>query len=171
VVLKPLLFCGSAFRNIGKCVLPEEKVRIWTLHPRYLDKQGLVALWREGLLAQAVLLGRTKGYVRHPQLVRFRAQRAPVAAIATYLKVVYEEAKQRGYAFDLGRICGRGMRKRIPETRGQLLYEWSHLMSKIRGRSPEHFNAVNHISMPETHPLFEIIPGDVRDWEKRKPSK
>jgi hypothetical protein len=29
--------------------------RIWSLHPKYLDARGLVALWREGLLAQAVL--------------------------------------------------------------------------------------------------------------------
>jgi hypothetical protein len=37
-------------------------MRLWTLHPRYLDSQGLVALWREGLLAQAVLRNRTRGF-------------------------------------------------------------------------------------------------------------
>jgi len=25
-------------------------MRLWTLHPKYLDARGLVALWREGLL-------------------------------------------------------------------------------------------------------------------------
>jgi hypothetical protein len=39
----------------------------------YLDGRGLVALWREALLAQAVLRGRTRGY-RHPQLARFRSR-------------------------------------------------------------------------------------------------
>jgi hypothetical protein len=27
-------------------------MRIWTVHPRYLDPKGLVAAWREALLAQ-----------------------------------------------------------------------------------------------------------------------
>ena len=38
-----------------------QRMRLWSLHPRYLDAKGLVALWREGLLAQAVLKGQTKG--------------------------------------------------------------------------------------------------------------
>lgn len=37
-------------------------MRLWTLHPKYLDPKGLVALWRETLLAQRVLAGRTRGY-------------------------------------------------------------------------------------------------------------
>jgi Pyrimidine dimer DNA glycosylase len=48
-------------------------MRIWSLHPQYLDRQGLTAAWREGLLAQKVLTGTTKGYRNHPQLRRFRA--------------------------------------------------------------------------------------------------
>jgi hypothetical protein len=43
-------------------------MRLWSLHPQYLDPQGLVALWREALLAQAVLRGKTRGYKHHPQL-------------------------------------------------------------------------------------------------------
>lgn len=141
-------------------------MRIWTVHPRYLDRQGLVALWREGLLAQAVLLGRTKGYMHHPQLVRFQAQRSPVAAIATYLAFVHEESCQRGYSFDFDRIQRRRMRKSIPETRGQLLYEWSHLLAKVKRRSPEQFASIRHISEPLCHPLFEIVQGETRHWEK-----
>jgi hypothetical protein len=30
-------------------------MRIWSLHPKYLDSKGLVALWRESLLAKNVL--------------------------------------------------------------------------------------------------------------------
>ncbi|HKX52383.1 MAG TPA: pyrimidine dimer DNA glycosylase/endonuclease V [Nitrosospira sp.] len=37
-------------------------MRLWTLHPRYLDTKGLVAAWREALLAQKVLSGLTSGY-------------------------------------------------------------------------------------------------------------
>ena len=74
-------------------------MRLWTLHPRYLDPRGLVALWREGLLAQAVLLGRTKGYSHHPQLHRFAAQRGGAGCLAEYLRVVQKEATRRGYRF------------------------------------------------------------------------
>ncbi len=141
-------------------------MRLWTVHPRYLDRQGIVALWREGLLAQAVLLGRTKGYTHHPQLDRFRAQRSPVAAIATYLEFVFKESGQRGYSFDFDRIQKRRMHKLIPETRGQLLYEWSRLLAKMKTRSPMHFASLRHISDPQCHPLFEIVPGGIRQWER-----
>lgn len=145
----------------------EKKMRIWTIHPRYLDRQGLLALWREGLLAQAVLLGRTRGYVHHPQLNRFRNLPSPVAGIATYLEAVYNESVIRGYHFDKTLLQPWRAKKRIPETQGQLLYEWAHLRSKLQRRSPEHFFNIRYIGSPEPHPLFEIIPGEVRDWEKK----
>ena len=67
-------------------------MRLWSLHPRYLDRAGLVALWREALLAQAVLRGATRGYRRHPQLVRFRSHPDPEGAIAAYLEGICREA-------------------------------------------------------------------------------
>src|SRR5665811_1970085 len=98
-------------------------MRLWTVHPRHLDAAGLVALWREALLAQAVLLGRTRGYTRHPQLQRFRSAADPIACIASYLRVVADEAKARGYAFNPARIVASGSPvPPIAETRGQLLY-------------------------------------------------
>ena len=60
-------------------------MRIWSVHPRYLDRQGLLACWRESLLAQAVLADATKGYQHHPQLERFREQPDPLVAIGAYL--------------------------------------------------------------------------------------
>ena len=66
-------------------------MRLWTLHPKYLDAKGLVALWREALLAQKVLRGATKGYRHHPQLLRFSNSKNPPAALAAYLKAVHEE--------------------------------------------------------------------------------
>ena len=47
-------------------------MRLWSVHPKYLDSKGLVALWREALLAKQVLEGGTKGYRNHPQLDRFK---------------------------------------------------------------------------------------------------
>lgn len=141
-------------------------MRLWTIHPCYLDRQGLLAVWREALLAQAVLLGRTKGYTRHPQLVRFREQRSPVAAVASYLQSVHDESVVRRYRFNHSLIRKPRMKTRIRETRGQLLFEWSHLLSKLRTRSPDAFARLRRIRNPEPHPLFEIIPGKVRNWEK-----
>lgn len=142
-------------------------MRIWTLHPRYLDAAGLVALWREALLAQAVLLGRTRGYRQHPQLQRFRTAADPVACIAGYLHGVAEEATSRGYSFNPARISASGGPVRpIPETRGQLLYEWEHLGRKLRRRSPAWYRDQVAGAQPKPHPLFRIVAGGVRDWER-----
>jgi hypothetical protein len=142
-------------------------MRLWTLHPRHLDAAGLVALWRESLLAQAVLLGRTRGYTRHPQLQRFHAAADPLASIAGYLRAVAEEAALRGYAFDAARIvaCERTPRP-IAETKGQLLYEWEHLGRKLERRSPEWHRDQFTGAQPKPHPLFRIVAGRVRDWER-----
>jgi hypothetical protein len=71
-------------------------MRIWSLHPKYLDTKGLVALWRETLLAKHVLENKTKGYRNHPQLNRFKTCTNPLHAINYYLSVVHEEAERRG---------------------------------------------------------------------------
>ena len=141
-------------------------MRIWTVHPRYLDRQGLLALWREGLLAQAVLLGKTRGYRYHPQLVRFRRQRDALAAIATYLVAVHREAVRRGYAFDALKINKRRTRARIAETAGQLQYEWQHLKMKLGKRNDPLLSDYARFRDPLPHPLFRIVPGPVREWEK-----
>ncbi|MGH9443239.1 MAG: pyrimidine dimer DNA glycosylase/endonuclease V [Thermoanaerobaculia bacterium] len=141
-------------------------MRLWTLHPRHLDPAGLVAVWREGLLAQAVLLGRTRGYTRHPQLERFRAAPDPVAAIAAYLRGIHEEAAARGYRFDASRVAkAPPPPRRIAETRGQLEYEWMHLRRKLRARNPR-WLARTRGAAPEAHPLFRLTAGRVRGWER-----
>jgi hypothetical protein len=142
-------------------------MRLWTLHPKYLDAKGLVALWREALLAQKVLSGKTKGYRHHPQLIRFRAHPRPMATIASYLNGVYEEACRRGYQFDVSKIGRQRTRTRLRETDGQLLYEWNHLRQKLKRRAPSLFSAHENICQPEAHPLFRICKGKVRDWENK----
>ena len=140
-------------------------MRLWTLHPKYLDARGLVALWREGLLAQAVLRGRTRGYTRHPQLTRFRESPAPLASIASYLVAVHDEATRRGYRFDRRKI-GRFGRARLRATAGQLAYEWSHLKAKLAGRDRARLASLRRIARPDVHPLFRIAPGAVEPWER-----
>jgi hypothetical protein len=143
-------------------------VRIWSLHPKYLDRQGLIALWREALLAQKVLRGDTRGYRHHPQLLRFRSQLDPVAAIAQYLEYVFAEAVTRGYKFDLHKIEVRRINVQILVSRDQLLYEWEHLKGKLQARHPERFREYQQVDDPEPHPLFNIVEGEIEDWERRK---
>ena len=141
-------------------------MRLWTLHPRHLDAKGLVAVWREGLLARAVLCGQTRGYTRHPQLERFRACAMPVAAIDAYLGAVCDEADARGYRFDRGKLAAAPPGLRLPASEGQLDYEWRHLLAKLARRDPERHAASCAIARPLAHPLFEIVPGPVAPWER-----
>ena len=141
-------------------------MRLWTLHPKYLDARGLVALWREALLAQKVLRGATRGYRHHQQLRRFTASADPPAALAAYLAGVREESVRRGYQFDASKIGRRRFRGRLKETRGQLLYEWRHLKRKWKLRDPKRLRDLATMKIPAPHPLFKIVPGPVRDWEK-----
>lgn len=140
-------------------------MRLWSLHPRYLDAKGLVALWREALLAQAVLAGLTRGYRHHPQLARFRDSAAPEDYIAAYLFAVREEALARGYRFDAGRIRAGGRVKRLTVSSGQLEYEWMHLKNKLARRSPSRLEELETLVRPQPHPLFRVVPGPIADWE------
>lgn len=146
-------------------------MRLWTVHPRYLDAKGLVAAWREGLLAQKVLRGQTRGYTRHPQLYRFQARRSPIQTIAVYLIGLANEADRRGYNFDRAKIsvCRPGIK--FTETRGQLLFEWSHLKQKLRCRSPKSYRLCRKIDVPRAHPLFRIVSGSIQDWERTNSGK
>lgn len=141
-------------------------MRLWSLHPRYLDSRGLVALWREALLAQAVLGGRTSGYRYHPQLVRFRSHPRPLAAIAEYLCGVLTEAQRRNYHFADGAIGPARTSRRIAVTRGQMEHEWKHLLRKLRKRDPERYRRLRGLKRPTPHPLFRVVPGPVESWEK-----
>lgn len=143
-------------------------MRLWTLHPRYLDSRGLVALWREALLAQAVLDGRTSGYTHHPQLRRFRDTPSPMDAIATYLHAVQSEATLRGYRFDATKIGSDRSALPIVVTRGQVEYEWKHLIEKLRVRDPSWLEQFITLSLPGLNPMFELIPGPIAEWEVRR---
>jgi hypothetical protein len=141
-------------------------VRLWSLDPSYLDTKGLLALWREGLLARAVLRGATKGYRRHPQLTRFREQPAPVSAINAYLRYVLLEAESRGYRFDRRRL---GPIRRPPDmvvSTGQLCFEVEHLRSKLRVRDLRALVRLDGEREVRAHPLFRVEDGPVAEWER-----
>ena len=141
-------------------------MRLWSLHPKYLDAKGLVALWREGLLAQAVLMGRTRGYKHHPQLQRFREHAKPIAAIRAYLQVVWDEAERRGYRFDRSKIGRQTTAPMICVTTGQMTFEYEHLVRKLRRRDPSRYVTLSKVSRVECHPLFKRVRGKMEPWEK-----
>ena len=142
-------------------------MRLWTLHPVYLDARGLTACWREALLAQKVLSGLTQGYRHHPQLQRFRQSGDPIAAIRYYLLVLWQEANRRAYRFDLSRIdTPAGTPPDIPVTAGQLAFEKRHLLSKLSKRAPRQAETLEKTESPLPHPLFSIHEGPVEEWEK-----
>jgi Pyrimidine dimer DNA glycosylase len=141
-------------------------LRLWTLHPQYLDPPGLVALWRESLLARAVLRGETRGYRHHPQLHRFLDHAAPRSAINNYLAGILSEAESRGYSFDRTKVGPRRSHVNLVSTDGQLQYEWRHLLHKLEARNPTYFRRLRGIAYPQPHPLFKILPGPTEPWER-----
>ncbi|UCG41851.1 MAG: hypothetical protein JSU73_08150 [candidate division WOR-3 bacterium] len=143
-------------------------MRLWSLHPKYLDRAGLVAVWREALLAQAVLAGRTKGYHSHPQLGRFRGHPTPRRAIAAYLHGLWLEANARGYQFDPDKFRKYPGVRRIVVSRGQLDFEFEHLRRKLKSRDPARHEKLSGTEQVLPHPLFRVGAGAVADWENAR---
>jgi hypothetical protein len=141
-------------------------MRLWSLHPRYLDRQGLLGCWREALLAQKVLNGLTRGYTRHPQLERFRSCPDPLAAVATFLAGLADEAERRGYHFDGSKIPPQRFSGTLQVTEGQVRLEWAHLQEKLARRDPAWLANLPNVDLPDCHPLFVVMLGEVEPWER-----
>lgn len=143
-------------------------MRLWSVHPKYLDSRGLVALWREGLLAKRVLERSTKGYLNHPQLIRFKAHERPIALINAYLYQVWIEACKRGYKFNMAKMEPIELRGVVTVTRGQLKFELSHLIRKLERRDLKKLEELKKIepSKIEANAVFEVVEGDVEEWER-----
>lgn len=145
-------------------------MRLWSIHPKYLDAIGLIAVWREGLLAKKVLENKTKGYKNHPQLVRFKNYKDPIFAINAYLYEIYKEGLGRGYKFNPKKICEVESKEIITVTSEQIKYEFKHLLKKLRKRSRRKYNEIREIkdNEIEVNPIFKIIKGEIEPWEKLK---
>ena len=140
-------------------------MRIWSIHPKYLDTKGIVALWRETLLAKNVLEGNTKGYKNHPQLNRFKAEENPLEAINQYLAEVWDEATRRGYNFDRNKIDFDFQKIKIDVTTGQLQYEFNHLLKKLEQRDPERYKQFEKLKMVDCAEIFDVKEGEIEKWE------
>ncbi|MEI6056898.1 MAG: pyrimidine dimer DNA glycosylase/endonuclease V [Lentisphaerota bacterium] len=140
-------------------------MRLWSLHPKYLDSKGLVALWRETLLARNVLEGKTIGYRHHPQLERFKKSKNPLNAINQYLSFVYSEALDRSYKFSEDKIDWNFIETRLSVTEGQVNFEAEHLLKKLEIRDIQRYKELKNQKAFAVNPIFELIPGDVESWE------
>lgn len=136
------------------------------MHPSYLDSKGIVALWREGLLARKVLEGKTKGYTNHPQLLRFKNAPDPLSSIDSYLEAVVVEATKRGYSFDASKIRIGLRAPKMRVTEGQLAHELRHLQNKLVVRDPNRLESVQDLVSPKPHPLFRTVAGEIEGWER-----
>ncbi|MBE9487717.1 MAG: hypothetical protein IMY73_00890 [Bacteroidetes bacterium] len=141
-------------------------MRLWSLHPKYLDNIGLIACWREGLLARKVLLGETKGYKNHPQLIRFKKLKDPIKALDSYLFWILKESENRGYNFTKNKIDKFYENIKIDITKNQIEYEFEFLKRKLIKRNPYLYNNLIDIENPESNPIFNIIEGEIEEWEK-----
>ncbi|WP_289054639.1 pyrimidine dimer DNA glycosylase/endonuclease V [Carboxylicivirga marina] len=140
-------------------------MRIWSIHPKYLDTKGLIALWRETLLARKVLNGKTKGYTNHPQLERFKHTNNPLKYIDKYLEFVFDEANKRGYHFDETKFIPRDEHLTLTVNKEQMQYELKHLLVKLNFREPKLYKQVSLVKQPAPHPLFKVIDGQIENWE------
>ncbi|MEI7451852.1 MAG: pyrimidine dimer DNA glycosylase/endonuclease V [Candidatus Falkowbacteria bacterium] len=141
-------------------------MRLWSLNPKYLDRAGLLAVWREGLLARKVLLGETVGYKNHPQLIRFKQFKNPVKVIDAYLNGILEEASERNYNFDSTKIKLIKDNFKIPLNQGQLQYEFSHLLKKLEKRDRLKYLELKKLDKITPHKIFKLVPGEIEDFEK-----
>ena len=140
-------------------------MRIWSIHPKYLDTKGLVTVWREALLAKHVLEGKTKGYKNHPQLNRFKVAKNPVDTINQYLSEIFIEASNRNYNFSKQKIDWKFKKSELTVTIGQLNYEVEHLLNKLQIRDTIKFKQLKTNITFDSHPLFKVIDGDIENWE------
>ena len=129
-------------------------MRLWIVHPKYLDCKGLVALWRESLLARKVLKGRTMGWRHHPQLNKFRTHNNPPVAVNTYLLYILNESRNRCYKFDKRKIEKKFTRTRIKVKRKDVMEEFEVLKGKLKVRDPERYIRLLKIRKPELNSIF-----------------
>ncbi len=140
-------------------------MRLWSLHPKYLDPKGLVALWREALLAKKVLEGKTKGYKHHPQLLRFKHSGNAIDCINQYLVPIYNDSSDRGYSFNKSKINFNHETLSLTVTEHQVKFETVHLLEKLKKRDPERYQKLSQETLIDVHPMFRVVDGPIEDWE------
>jgi Pyrimidine dimer DNA glycosylase len=147
-------------------------MRLWTIDPIYLDTKGLVAAWREGLLAKKVLEGKTSGYKNHPQLVRFFERDDPIVMITKYLNEIYKEAKKRRFKFNYSKISNVivNTNEMISTSNKQIEYEFELLKSKLEKRDLKKLNEIKDEVIIKINRTFKRRIGTIENWERVIPN-
>jgi hypothetical protein len=141
-------------------------MRIWSIHPKYLDSKGFVALWREALLAKNVLECKTVGYLNHPQLDRFKNSKNPLDAINQYLSSIYDESVDRHFTFDSTKFRKPIVPLFLTVNEGQIIFEFKHLLCKLKSREINLYQKLKETKTIIPHPMFKIIKGKIENWER-----
>lgn len=144
-------------------------MRIWSLHPKYLDKKELIDSWNDGLRTIGILTRNHQGSIFRPELSRFRSQSEPIIAVEKYLLSIANEAKRRGYMVDIRKLPSIPVvvSHKIPVSSGQIEYEWRQLMHVLAGRSPGFLRRIEYSPSHDINPIFYKRPGhDIETWEK-----
>ncbi len=143
-------------------------MRIWSIHPKYLDSKGFVALWRETLLAKNVLEGKTVGYRNHPQLDRFKNSHNTLDAINQYLSNIYDESVERHFTFNSTKFKKPIVPLFLTVSEGQLIFEFEHLLCKLKEREINLYKTLKETTSIIPHPMFKIVQGKIEKWERVK---
>lgn len=151
-------------------------MRVWSIHPKYCDTPRLNGMWREGLLAKAVIEGTTPkgGYRKHSQAERLKVHPDPVKLINHILYEVWKVAQERGFKYDIKklnkRIVDEPLSTKLEVTRGQIEYEFNFMQHKIGAVDTRYKINTEEVRKNgiEVNPCFKIVPGDIMDFEKEK---
>lgn len=141
-------------------------MRLWSIHPKYLDSIWLIACWREWLLALNVLKWNTVWYRNHPQLNRFKSSKDPILAINAYLTQIFLEAERRWFKFNSNKINISYLNSIISVTTWQLEYEMIHLRSKLKIRNPGMYENIKWLTKIENNSIFQVIDWWIESFEK-----
>lgn len=78
---------------------------------------------------------------------------------------VHSDAESRGYRFDRSKLGRIVTEEGMIATDGQLLYEWSWLMSRLRRRNEPIYRRQLIVRKASAHPPFHVVTGPIARWE------
>jgi hypothetical protein len=141
-------------------------MRIWSIHPKYLDSKELLNLWNETIQAKNEFLTKFSGHFSNKQLERFLDLKNPLEAINSYMSSIYREAVKRDFSVDDSFMdWDFDDSIQIPVTAGQISHEISKLKSRLRERDEKKLQKLNGRTFLELHPIFYSVPGTIEEWE------
>lgn len=149
-------------------------MRLWSLNPKYLDPLGLSRNYFEGLRGYNTLIGLTKIWKNHSQLIRFKKY-DPIPYLSFYLQNVLEEAIRRDLDWTTQSILKpitNDYTQSMSVTEGQIEYEINWLHHKMKNRQKVHQKYIDLLESErnnvELNPIFYKVSGDIEFWEKIK---